>query len=219
MCCLSKQWEDSRSVKQAGQGAAAGGSAAPCRPPSVTAVRTCEFPLPVRLGAPGSPSAQRHCSAIWHSCNLCCFQDYPFSPSPDNTRVCLGVSDTILYNFMAPVFMYCPLAARTRHCLPFYIALCQKRKPPLFLHMETTVWDRAVWGTQFDAQFQVFMYLYRVMYFPIMIMFELNFHNLFNDLQHKYHYTQNILYLGLLAVLLIALRKSNSVPNDSFHVS
>lgn len=190
------------------------GKRCPPQGPSVTAVRTCEFPLPVRLGAPWSPSTQRHGSAVWHTCNLRCFQDCPFSPSPDNTRVGRGVSDTILYNFMAPVFLYCALAARTRHWLPFYIALCQKRQPPLFLHMETTVWDRAVWGMQFDTQFQVFMYLYRVMYFPIMIMFELNLHNLFNDLQHR-----NILYVGILAVLLIALRKSNSVPNNSFHVS
>lgn len=95
------------------------GKRCPPQGPSVTAVRTCEFPLPVRLGAPWSPSAQRHGSAVWHTCNLRCFQDCPSSPSPDNTGVGRGVSDTILYNFMAPVFMYCALAARTRHWWPF----------------------------------------------------------------------------------------------------
>lgn len=82
-------------------------------------------------------------------------------PPPQQHRVCYGVSATILWQVATTFFTTsCPmclhtalwLAARTSYHLPFYLEVCQKRKLPLSMYTESTIWDRAVWVTQFDAQ-------------------------------------------------------------------
>lgn len=113
--------------------------------PSVPAVRT--IPSACQAGSAWSPP--HHLQMAWqchcHTCNLRCSQDCPLSPSPDSANSAMvfqtpfyGRKPPFFYNFMASLFMYCPLAARTRHCLLFYTTLCQKMEPPPFLNMDTT---------------------------------------------------------------------------------
>lgn len=96
----------------------------------------------------------------------------------------------------------CLHTARTNHHLSFYLEVHWERKSPLphTWRPPLEIGQCVVYSLMLDLKY--FMYLYTVMYLPIMIICKLKIHNLLNVVQHKNIITQKILYLGILAVSL-----------------
>lgn len=153
-----------------------------------------------RLCGTGIPSARHtgsaphsgHGSAIRHTRNLPCFQDSPFS-LPWQHKFGHDVSDTILWQVATIGFLITSwlLCLRIALGLPGPDTACHftqhyVRKGSLLLFC---TWRPLSETGQCEVCSLMlnFKYLciYTVMYFPIMTICELNFHNLFNDLQHR----------------------------------
>lgn len=104
-----------------------------------------DLPVPsaCRTGCTGSPS-------VWHACNLHCSQDCPFS-LPWQHNFGHAVSVTILWQ-VATIFcitswllclyiaLWLPGPGTACHFTQHYV----RKGSFLFLHMETTVWDKTV---------------------------------------------------------------------------